>query len=287
MKEKQVILVKKNDELLKYLYDLNILPKKKMKSLLVHGNILVNGKITTKYNEQVKNNDVITIQPGKMVSYKKGKILPIIYEDNEFIVIDKPTHLLSVATNNEKDKTAYKMVLEHVRAENKNAKVYVLHRLDKDTSGVLIFTKNEKIKKLLQDNWNELVTLREYIALVEGTLTKKSGVLKNYLTENKIGSVVVTDKNHGKLAITHYEVIDEKKDKTKVKIKLDTGRKNQIRVQFSNIGNPIVGDKKYGSNVRNKRLCLHASKLTFIHPITKKVYNFSAVIPKELESRLK
>lgn len=275
----------KKEKLLEFLYQQEMFPKKKMKSLLAHGNISVNGVVKTQFDIEVYPNDIVEIHFGKMISVKKGQVLPILYEDEDFIAIDKPCRLLSVATSRENSRTAYAMVREHVRCNNKNAKIYVLHRLDRETSGILVFAKKEQLKNKLQENWNKLVTLREYVALVEGTGMQDAGTLQNYLWENKVGKVVITkNREEGKLAITHYQKIKEVKDNTLLKINLETGRKNQIRVQLQNIGHPIVGDTKYGSKIKSiKRLGLHASKLEFIHPVTRKKYLFEAPIPRELE----
>lgn len=278
------VVEEENGLLLEFLYQKLPYPKKKTKSLLVHGNISVNDQVVTKYNYSLKKSDVIEIHYGKMISLHEREILPILYEDNEFIVINKPSGLLTVATDKEKEKTAYRMVKEHVQAQNKKSPIFVLHRLDQDTSGVLVFVKTKELKEKLQKNWNDLVIKREYIALVKGTLEKKQGTIKSYLKENKIGMVMETKKyQEGKLAITHYETITKIGDNTLLRIFLETGRKNQIRVHMKGIGHPVVGDKKYGLKENTKkRLLLHASRLEFIHPITHKKYCFEAPIPKEL-----
>ena len=181
------------------------------------------------------------------------KKLDIIYEDKNILVINKPAKLLTIADNKERVKTLYHEVREYLH--KKNQKVFIVHRLDKDTSGIILFCKNEKIKRLLQDNWNSYY--REYIALVEGHLKNK------------------------KVAITEYEVINYNKTNSLVKIVIKTGRKNQIRATMSFLGNPIIGDKKYNSkqNIFN-RLALHHTKLEIINPINKKVLTFYSEPPK-------
>ncbi len=284
-KEKNVYVIEdENYLLLEFLYQKLPYPKKKTKSLLVHGNISVNDQIVTKYNHVLQKGDVVRIQYGKMVADQKGEILPILYEDSEFIVINKPSGLLTVATMKEKEKTAYRMVKEHVQLETKKNQIFVLHRLDQETSGVLVFVKKKLLKEKLQEDWNHLVLTREYITLVEGIMEKECGTRKSYLKENKIGMVVETkNKKDGKLAITYYETIKKKGNETLLRVWLETGRKNQIRVHMKAMGHPIVGDKKYGiKESSKKRLALHASKLEFIHPITHKKYSFHAPIPEEL-----
>lgn len=288
MEKQNMIIMKVQEEalLLEFLYQtLNSYSKKKVKSFLTHGNILVNDIITTKYNVKLKPGMTVKLVFGKVVLDKKKKALPILYEDNEFVVINKPAGLLTVATEKEKVTTAYHMVKEHVKAANLKNNIYVVHRLDQDTSGILLFTKNEKLKELLQENWNDAVMKRQYFAIVEGNVKEKQGTIKNYLTENKNKLVYITkNKKEGKLAITHYQVMKVKNGYTLLNVLLDTGRKNQIRVHMKEIGTPIIGDKKYGAKTNPiKRLGLHAKELSFIHPITKKKYRFEAPLPVEFK----
>ena len=215
---------------------------------------------------------------------KKDK-LDIIYEDKYIIVVNKPSHLLTISTDNEKEKTLFHKVLMYEKRKNKNNKVFIVHRLDKDTSGLVLFAKDEKIKYKLQNSWDKDVK-RSYVAIVHGK-TKNKEVLKSYLAETKTLMVYSTpDKKIGKLAITEYEKLMENKKITLLKINIKTGRKNQIRVQLSDIGNSIVGDKKYSDNKFDplRRLCLHANYLSIIHPVTNKEIIFETKIPKEFIS---
>ena len=211
----------------------------------------------------------------------KSKKLEIVYEDRYIIVVNKPQHLLTVSTNNEKEKTLFHEVLLFEKRKNKNNKVFIVHRLDKDTSGLVLFAKDEKIKYILQNNWDKEAK-RGYVALVHGTTNDKD-ILKSYLAETKTLMVYSTDEKHGKLAITEYEKINENKKMTLLKVKIKTGRKNQIRVQLTDNGNQIVGDKKYGESKFDplRRLCLHANYLSIIHPVTNKRIVFETDIPKE------
>lgn len=276
--------LKENKELLDYLYEvLTDYPKKKVKSFLSHGNILVNNKIVTKYNYQLKKNDKVRIIFGKTM-YQKNRPngITVIYEDKDFIVINKPSGLLSIATDTEKERTAYHLVREHLNSKS-NEKLFILHRLDKETSGVLVFVKSEKLKEEMQENWNELVKIREYTAIIEGVPEHKSGTLESYLLENKSNMVYSTN-NHkdGKKAITNYVVRKSKNNFSLVTLQLKTGRKNQIRVHMSDLGYPVVGDKKYGAKTNNiKRLALHASRLEFVNPRTNKKMSFETPLPKE------
>ena len=207
------------------------------------------------------------------------KKLKIIYEDKNIIVVDKPSGLLTVASNKEKFNTLYHEVREYIKKQNPHQKVFIVHRLDKDTSGVVLFAKNEKMKHLLQNNWANICEVREYIAIIEGIMPKKQDRLVNYLKENKYQEVYVADV--GKLAITNYEVFKTKGKNSLLKISIETGRKNQIRAQLAYINHPIIGDKKYfaKSNIY-ARLALHASKLIIKIPNTPKTLVFEAPWPK-------
>ena len=254
--------------------------RKNVKNLLKYKEVYVNGKQVSQFDYLLKEDDLVEI--------KKENNLPleILYEDQDFVVINKPSGLLSMSDGKEKEKTAYHYVSEYLKKQNKNQKVFIVHRLDRETSGVLMFCKNEKVRDLLQKDWNKIVYLRGYMALVEGKGLKKQGTLKNYLAESKTQQVYISNKEKGKLAITHYKVIKEMKNQTLLEINLDTGRKNQIRVQLSNINHPIVGDKKYGA-ISNpiRRLGLHAHAFGFVHPKTKKKYEFKTDCPKEFYGR--
>ncbi len=208
--------------------------------------------------------------------------LDIVYEDKDIIVINKPAHLLTVATEDEKINTLYHKVYEYLKRKNKNNKVFIVHRLDKDTSGLVLFAKNEKLKKELQDNWNDCVKTREYIAIVDGFVDPLKNTIKEYLRETSTYLTYATKDNSGKEAITKYEVTKRFKSHSILKINILTGRKNQIRVAMQNMNHPIIGDKKYGSNKNPlRRLCLHASKLELLDPRTNKLITFESKIPRE------
>ena len=196
------------------------------------------------------------------------KKLDILYEDKFLIIVNKPSNLLTISTEKEKDRTLYSYVYDYLKKKNKKNKVFIVHRLDKDTSGIVMFAKDEQIKFYMQDNWDKII--RNYVAIVNGKVENKKGVLKSYLMETKTHlTYSVSDKN-GKLAITEYEKILENKKYTILSLNLKTGRKNQIRVQLSDIGNSIVGDKKYGIKKDPiRRMALHANYMEFIHPKTK------------------
>lgn len=203
--------------------------------------------------------------------------LKILYEDKFFLIVNKPAGLLCMATDKEKMHTLYHEVLEYLR--KKNQKVFIVHRLDKDTSGIVLFAKTEKVKDYMQNNWDNIK--RGYVALLEGQIEAKKGTLTNYLAETKTLLTYVTVKEKGKLAITEYDTISSNNKYSLVQINLKTGRKNQIRVQFANINHPIVGDKKYGNKGSGNELALLANSLVFTHPITKEEINISLDIPQK------
>lgn len=197
----------------------------------------------------------------------KKKKLNILFEDKFMIIVNKPSNLLTISTDKEKERTLYSYVYDYLKQKHKNNKVFIVHRLDKDTSGIVVFAKDEKTKFYLQDNWDKFK--RGYVAVVNGKVRNKKGVLKSYLQETKTHlTYSVKDKN-GKLAITEYEKVLENKNYTMLSLNLKTGRKNQIRVQLSDMGNSIVGDKKYGIKKDPiRRMALHSNYLELIHPKT-------------------
>lgn len=208
------------------------------------------------------------------------KKIDIIYEDKDIIVVNKPAGLLCISTTKEKDKTMYHMVSNYIKKQNPKAKIYIVHRLDKDTSGLVVFAKNVNVKLSMQSNWDNIVTKRGYVAIVEGNLEKNSGVIKSYLKETKTLLVYSTNKQDGKKAITEYRKVFSNNNYTLVDINIKTGRKNQIRVHMKDIGHVIVGDKKYGSSKNPiRRMCLHANILEFIHPRTNKKISLETDIP--------
>ena len=272
--------VTKEDELLNFLLNNVEMSHKKIKSLLKYQNILVNKKMTTKYNYPLKKNDIVEIK--EFQTKKHSKDLDIIYEDKDIIVINKPSGLLTISTSKEKEKTLYHMVREYVKNVNKNNHIFVIHRLDRDTSGIVMFAKNEKVKNLYQNNWNDIVKTRKYQAVVEGVLEHKSGTLKSYLEENEEGYVYSS--KTGKLAITNYVVKKENQNYSLLDIDIKTGRKNQIRVQLKEINHPIVGDKKYGKKGDKMYLC--AYELSLINPITKKLDIYKINVPRKFNEML-
>lgn len=207
------------------------------------------------------------------------KKMNIIYEDKELLVVEKEPHQLTIATEKKEQNTLYHEASTYVKKQYPKNKVFIVHRLDKETSGLVIFAKNQEKKFSLQNNWTNVK--REYLCIVEGKMPKKKDTLKSYLIETKTYDVYSTkDTKKGKLAITEYEVIETSNKYTLLKINIKTGRRNQIRVQLADIGHPIVGDKKYGSTSNPlKRLCLHANRIEYQEQ--KRTYHFETKYPKE------
>ncbi len=275
-------IVKENEILIEFLKKMfSNLSKNSVKSLLHNEKVFVNGNMTTKYNYELNVGDVVEIRE------KVAKNIDIIYEDKDIIVINKPSGLLTVATEKEKNKTAYHLVMEYLKKKNKNNRIFIIHRLDKDTSGIIMFAKNERAKHLYQDNWNDIVKKRCYYAVIDGKMENKEGTIKSYLKEN--GNMVYSVKDRsGKLAITEYKVLKERKNISLLDINLKTGRKNQIRVHMKENKTPILGDLKYGEKSKLiNRLALHAYKLELINPVTKKLLTFEINMPNEFKMLFK
>ncbi len=275
-------IVKENEILIEFLKKtFSNLSKNNVKSLLHNEKVFVNGNMTTKYNYELNVGDTVEIRE------KVAKNIDIIYEDKDIIVINKPSGLLTVATEKEKNKTAYHLVMEYLKKKNKNNRIFIIHRLDKDTSGIIMFAKNERAKHLYQDNWNDIVKKRCYYAVIDGKMENKEGTIKSYLKEN--GNMVYSVKDRsGKLAVTEYKVLKERKNISLLDINLKTGRKNQIRVHMKENKTPILGDLKYGEKSKLiNRLALHAYKLELINPVTKKLLIFEASMPNEIKTLFK
>lgn len=271
--------------LLPFLYEtLKSESKTTVKSLLAHKQIIVNDKPTTKFDTPLKPGDKVGIFFDQSHSVLSHSMLNILFEDESIIVIDKMSGLLSMATERDREKTAYHILSEHVKKKDPRNCIFILHRLDRETSGVMMFSKSQKVQEMLQKNWDQAITERKYIAVVEGQPQQPQGTLKSYLAENSTYLVHTTTANKGKLAITHYRVLKSNGRYSLVELDLETGRKNQIRVHMQEAGCPVTGDKKYGAKTNPiHRLALHAFKLRFIHPITHKEMDFETPFPKRFE----
>ena len=274
--------------LLDFLYfKLSSLPKKNVKTILSKHCVAVNGVPTSQFDYPLVKEDVVTISKTPLAKHAR-KDLPIIFEDEDIIAINKPSGLLSVATDREKGRTAYRLISDYVASKNKKDRIYVVHRLDEDTSGVLVFAKSNAVRETLQNHWQEIVEDRGYYAIIEGEMEPKQGTLTDYLDQNDLHLVYVTkNKAKGKLAITHYEQIASKNGYSLLDVHIDSGRKNQIRVQLGHQGHYVIGDDKYGepSNPLG-RLGLHAYSLKFTNPYNGRKYRFTAEMPSSFKTMM-
>lgn len=253
-----------------------------VKSILARGQVMVDGKVTTQYDQKLKTGQKVEVNWSKKVAAGSFRDMTILYEDEDIIVIDKGAGLLSIASDKEKQLTAYRQLMDHLKKWDPKQRVFIVHRLDRDTSGVMLFAKSEEIKQALQNNWKNAVSERTYLALVQGEVKRKSGTITSWLKETRTHLVYSSQKpNGGQKAVTHYAVLKANSHYSLLQVNLETGRKNQIRVHMQDMGFPIVGDKKYGGKGNPiGRLGLHAAILTFKHPRTGKVMRFESPTPK-------
>ncbi len=281
--------VNRSEELLDFLLNRCKTSRNNVKRLLSDHMVLVNGNVITQFNFIVAKDDEIKISKkplreenkGNSVRREKKKFYTfnILYEDDDFIAIDKPQGLLSVESDKETE-CAYTYVMQYLQQRSHNLRAFQLHRIDKETSGVLLFTKNVKIHSILKLHWNEYVKDREYYAVVEGHFEEKEGHYESYLFENQNNLVYSSKNPAGQRAITDYKVIKESPAYSLLRVNIKTGRKNQIRVHMQDLGHPIVGDDKYGCTKNPlKRLGLHASMLTIMHPLTHELLEIKAPVP--------
>lgn len=249
--------------------------KNTLRSWLQAGRVTVNSHLQTRANSEVLPGQEICI--GPKVSFLRGSIR-ILHEDEDLIILEKPAGLLSVATDFENRATVHGFLKRRFH----HARVYPVHRLDRETSGVMIFTYSEKARDNLKKQFEEHLVDKMYFAIVEGELPLGEGTWESYLEENDFYFVKSTNNSRkGKLAVTHYEVVKAFKNRTLLRLKPQTGRKNQIRVHCTEAGHPIVGDKKYGAATNPlERVCLHAKEISFSHPSTNRRMRFSAPLPE-------
>ncbi|SMG32741.1 23S rRNA pseudouridine1911/1915/1917 synthase [Marivirga sericea] len=280
-------LVQEDTELLKYLIS-NYPNKKKalLKQVMGGGQIRINGDVITQFNHGLKKGDEIQInwaKPSKKVKLQK---LNILYEDQDLIVIEKEAGLLSVASLKEKKKNAVQILKEHMEAIDPRIKVYIIHRLEREASGILLFAKSQKIQELLQNSWEDYVIDRKYIAIVEGKIKESSHTLRNYLRSNKNNQVfIVNTPENATEAITHFNLLKQSNAYSMLEFKLETGFKNQIRVQMAHFGFPVTGDKKYTAKKNPLgRVALHANLMELKHPISGEHLKFELVPPSNFRN---
>lgn len=256
----------------------------KVKQYLSNGSVMVDGERTSKFDFDLQPG--MTVEIGKPTAKERfySKWLKVVYEDKYLVVIDKKEGLLTNSPTKEQD-TAQSILNQYFTASQQRCRAHTIHRLDRDTSGLILFAKDKKIAMSFEENWKEKVYDRRYVAVVEGRLEPREGTVESWLKDNKMFVTYSspTD-NGGKYAITHYQVLVSNNRYSLVDFHLETGRKNQIRVHAQDLGHPIVGDEKYGSTDNSLgRLCLHAYRLCFIHPVTGKEHEFETPFPKVFE----
>ena len=292
MKEKRNLTfkVKEQNELMKFLIE--NLPNKNrnnIKSLLKNKQVLVDGTAISQFNHPLNPGQEVMITESRF-SDKDMKGIKVVYEDEYLIAVEKASGILSIATDKEREKTAYNIVKNYVKSRNPLEKLFIVHRLDRETSGVMIFAKTEEMQQILQTNWQKMVLERTYVAVVEGKVEKNSDTIISYLKENSAFVTFSSDKEieGSKKAVTHYTVLKRSKGFSLVEANIETGRKNQIRVHMQSLGHSVVGDKKYGATTNPLgRLGLHAKSIIFKHPKTGKVLSFQTGIPAKFSGMFK
>ena len=261
----------------------------KIKSLLTKRIVYVDNVITTQYNFPLKPGMKVQISRNKKVQEFHSRLLKIVYEDAYLIVVEKSEGLLSVNTERQKERTAYTILSEYVRRANKRNRIYIVHRLDRDTSGLRMFAKDEKTQHTLRDNWHEIVFDRRYVALVHGEMERNAGTVHSWLTDRTLYVSSSPTDDGGKESVTHYHTVKRGNGYSLIELNLETGRKNQIRVHMQDLNHPIVGDGRYGREEDANplgRLALHAFKLCFYHPVTGEMMHFETPYPASFKALL-
>ena len=266
------------------------------KELLSQRMVYVDKEIVTQYNHPLKPGQLVQISKNRHVHSLTSRWVRLVYEDAFIIVVEKKEGILTNALPGDRRENVKSILDEYLKRRNKGFSVHTVHRLDKGTSGLLLFAKRRDIQKTFTDNWKDIVTDRRYIAVVQGEMEKDSGVVTSWLTDNKMFVTYSSQEdNGGKLAITNYRTLKRKNGYSLVELKLDTGRKNQIRVHMQDLHHPIVGDFKYGSTAATYgdrhdpigRICLHAFRLAFRHPITGEFLKFETPYPSNFTELVK
>lgn len=273
--------------LLEYLF--KVMPGRKrtaVKALLAHNQIAVNGQPVRQFDTPLKPGDEVKANLTREFRVFYNRRLKIVYEDDDIIVVHKGYGLLSMGNDKVKDGTAYSILKDYLKWNDPRNKLFIVHRLDRDTSGLMVFTKNQEAKERLQHNWNNMVISRKYLAVVEGGAPDpEEGEVRGYLAENSKFEVYATDNpKEGQLAVTRYKTLRRGGGYALLEVSLDTGRKNQIRVHMKELGHPISGDRRYGGSSNSiHRMALHAQTLRFVHPVTRKDMNFSTPVPSSFQ----
>jgi len=285
----RAIVKAEGQDLLSYLSAL--LPDRKrtgLKQMLTHRQVKVAGNVTTQATRVLAPGEDVEVNLTREFREFYHRRLRIVYEDDDIIVINKGYGLLSIADDSDrKQETAYSILRDYLKKEHPGNKLFIVHRLDRDTSGLMLFAKTIEAKESLQFNWNNMVLERKYICVVEGAPQPPEGTVRSYLLENSRHEVysMPDDSKGGKLAITRYKTLSSRREYSLMECELDTGRKNQIRVHMKELGTPIAGDRRYGGNpFPAHRMALHAMTIRFVHPRTGRALSFTTPIPASFRS---
>lgn len=256
-----------------------------VKKLLGHDQVMVDGTVTRQFDQELPAGSHVSVNLTRSFVQFANRRIQMVYEDDDIIVINKGYGLLSMSNDKIKEGTAYSILRDYLKEKDPRNKLFIVHRLDQHTSGLMLFAKNVKAKEAMQHNWNNMVRRRQYVCVVEGILDPAEGVRQSYLAENSQHVVYSTDNPEvGQLAYTRYKTLRRGQGYTLAEVELETGRKNQIRVHMKDLGHPIAGDRKYGAKTSPiHRLALHARTLCFIHPVTGKLMDFSTPIPSSFQ----
>lgn len=275
------LIVRKPMLLMEFLMqEMHGISRNKVKAILSGHGVSVDRKLVTQYDFELTPGMVVRVSKHKRSTELNSKFVKIVYEDKDIIVIEKNIGILSMAATTQT--FCVKTILdEYFKRRHFKCTAHVVHRLDRDTSGLMIYAKNVEVQQILEENWQNIVTDRRYVAVLCGKMEKEGGTVTSWLKDNKAFITYSSPvDNGGKYAVTHYHTLKTNDDFSLVELKLETGRKNQIRVHMQDLGHPIAGDVKYG-NGRNPigRLALHAFRLNFYHPRTREFMNFETPFP--------
>ena len=257
--------------------------------MLRHNQLAVNGVPSTKFDQPVSAGDQLWVNFDRSFQVFSHPRVKLVFEDNDIIVVDKGYGVLSTAAGRPSDDTVYNIVKKYARGFSDKASVYVVHRLDRDTSGLMLLTRTKQARDKLISNWNNMVIERSYIAVVEGKMEQKEGTVKSFLAENPdtFEMYSTDDRKLGRLAVTHYRVVEQGRHFAMLELKIKTGRKNQIRVHMHDLGNPVSGDRKYGGHPSPiNRIALHAATLSIVHPTTGKAVTFTSPVPENFKTMI-
>ncbi len=264
-------------------------PRNDVKKWLKYGHVMIDGVVTTQFDAPVAPGQWVEINMSRPFVVFRHHRMQIVYEDDDIIVVNKGYGLLSVATgqHNHKEETAYSILRDYVKRKHPSNKIFIVHRLDRGTSGLMMFAKTPEAQTAMQHNWNNMVLERTYVAVLEGIVDTDQGEIKSFLGETSRFEVYSSDnESDGKPAVTRYRILKRGSGRSLAEFSLNTGRKNQIRVHAAKeLGHPIVGDRKYGADSSPiNRIALHARTLRFAHPVTKKDMRFETPIPLKFSS---